>query len=525
MHQHRTRRWLATGALLTAVGALAIGCSSSSGNAKPTDTKATTSSSSGVATGDGNGTVKLAIGDKVIATVDPRYQSYNIEMVEVTGGEFWKPYDAGPGKVVRPPIDLASPRLRNLAKGLGPVYIRVSGTWANSTYFDADGTAHGTAPTGFNGVLTQDEWKGVGAFAKAVDGKIVTSFASNTGTRDANGVWTDTQAKALLEFSKANDIPIYAAEFYNEPSLNIGVPAGYTVDDFGRDLKTFEKMARSVDPSMKLTGPGSAGDKLLLVVEPALKAPDLLKASGDDAFSIFSYHYYPKVSARCGSKEGPEVALTQDYLSRVDATAEYYEKLRDQYMPGAPMWVGETAQAACGGDKWASTYRDVMRYVDTLGRLARGDGDVVFHNTLASSDYGLLDEDGLVPRPDYWAAVLWARLMGPKVVALTPAPSTPDLSIYAHCTAGAQGSVTYAVVNTSTKDSRKVETKTGSATVYQLSAPSLDSGTVALNGKELQANSDGTLPKLDGHAAKGAVDVPPASVAYIVEKVSDGPCA
>src|ERR1700722_6102793 len=29
-----------------------------------------------------------------IGTVDERFQSYNIEMVEVTGGPFWKPYAA-----------------------------------------------------------------------------------------------------------------------------------------------------------------------------------------------------------------------------------------------------------------------------------------------------------------------------------------------------------------------------------------------------------------------------------------------
>ena len=27
-----------------------------------------------------------------LGTVDLRYQSYNVEMVEVTGGRFWKPY-------------------------------------------------------------------------------------------------------------------------------------------------------------------------------------------------------------------------------------------------------------------------------------------------------------------------------------------------------------------------------------------------------------------------------------------------
>src|SRR5690349_2127509 len=32
-----------------------------------------------------------------IATVDERYQSYNVEMAEVIGGNFWKPYDTLPG--------------------------------------------------------------------------------------------------------------------------------------------------------------------------------------------------------------------------------------------------------------------------------------------------------------------------------------------------------------------------------------------------------------------------------------------
>ena len=29
---------------------------------------------------------------KQIGSVDERYQSYNVEMVEVVGGQFWKPY-------------------------------------------------------------------------------------------------------------------------------------------------------------------------------------------------------------------------------------------------------------------------------------------------------------------------------------------------------------------------------------------------------------------------------------------------
>ena len=28
-----------------------------------------------------------------IATIDDRFESYNVEMAEVIGGKFWKPYD------------------------------------------------------------------------------------------------------------------------------------------------------------------------------------------------------------------------------------------------------------------------------------------------------------------------------------------------------------------------------------------------------------------------------------------------
>ena len=34
-----------------------------------------------------------------------------------------------------PPLDLTNARLRKLAAALGPAYVRVSGTWANTTYF------------------------------------------------------------------------------------------------------------------------------------------------------------------------------------------------------------------------------------------------------------------------------------------------------------------------------------------------------------------------------------------------------
>src|SRR5262245_51982369 len=73
-----------------------------------------------------------------LGTIDERFQSYNLEMIEVTGGEFWKPYGASASASsgapagrnpdlfeYRAPIDLLNPRLRKLAAALGPAYLRV----------------------------------------------------------------------------------------------------------------------------------------------------------------------------------------------------------------------------------------------------------------------------------------------------------------------------------------------------------------------------------------------------------------
>ena len=100
-----------------------------------------------------------------------------------------------------------------------------------------------------------------------------------------------------------------------------------------------------------------------------------------------------------------DAALSEEWLARTDQTFSFYRRLRDQYDPGKPMWVTETADAACGGNPWASTFLDSFRYLDQLGRLAKQGVQVVMHNTLDASDYGLLDENTLEPRPNYWAAL------------------------------------------------------------------------------------------------------------------------
>ena len=122
---------------------------------------------------------------KVLRQIDERMISYNVEMTEVTGGTFWKAYteaqvdgteefpvikdwsNMGNLQQWYDPIDTTNPRLIKLAKDLGKAWVRVSGTWANKTYYDFDGHTNGQVPEGYQNLLTKEQWTNLLDFVKA----------------------------------------------------------------------------------------------------------------------------------------------------------------------------------------------------------------------------------------------------------------------------------------------------------------------------------------------------------------------
>src|SRR5258706_10773644 len=416
-------------------------------------------------------------------TVDERFQSYNIEMVEVTGGRFWKPYgpitsDAHSDLYeYRPPIDLTNSRLRRLAAALAPAYVRASGTWANTTYFADSDPAPSAPPSGFNGVLTRQQWRGVVDFSQAVGPQIVPSFAVGQGTGDAAGVWARDQARRFLAYSRSIGGTIAAAEFMNEPNLAEmgGAPAGYDAAGYGRDFKVFHSFVKKNFPEIRVLGPGTVGE--------TASASDLLAASRPGGVDAFSYHHYGTLSERCSGTSAPDAALSEEWLSRTDQTLTFYRFLRDKFESGKPIWLTETAEAACGGNRWAATFLDTFRYLDQLGRLARAGVQVVMHNTLAASDYGLLDERTLEPRPKYWGALLWRQLMGTTVLD-AGVPIQSGLLVYAHCQRGTPGGVALLVINHDRNAPHSLMLPTA-AVRYTLDAASLLDERVRLNGRPL----------------------------------------
>lgn len=478
-------------------------------------------------TGQGGGAPSDLAGLRKVATVDERYQSYNVEMVEVTGGRFWAPYGGAPEEVYRhrDPLDLRDPRLVALARNLGPAYMRVSGTWANNTYLEAEGEHLAEPPKGYKQVLTRQQWRDVMAFSQAVDARIVTSFAVSGGTRGQDGRWRTDQAARLIDLTRAAGGDIAAAEFFNEPNVpgaTEGMPKGYGASAYAADFRLFSDWARHAVPTMKIIGPGGVGEGGALGGIPVntfgsghISTESLMQGNPNRLDGV-SYHFYGQVSERCKALNvGGAVradALKPAWLDATLADYRYYAGLRDKYEPGKPLWNTETGQAACGGSPWAATFLDTFRYVNQLGLLAQNGVQVVMHNTLATSDYALIDRDTMTPRPNYWAAVLWKRTMG-QVVLAAPASPSPDLRLYAHCLPGGKGGVGLVALNIG--QTVQPLPLPRSARAWVMAGTPLDTVALKVNGKAPAIGRDGVISGLAGVPAGRTLALPKETVTFI----------
>ena len=484
---------------------------------------------------------------KEIRKIDPMLHSYNVEMTEVTGGTFWKEYTpeqvAGHGKFpiigisnkdsmmqVYPPIDLYNERLRKLAKELGPLWVRVSGTWATKTYYDLEDKTNGVVPEGFQSVLTKSQWIGVLDFVKAMEAKLLVSVSNCAGIHSAEEPWNPSQAKLLFDFSRDYGVPINAAEFMNEPNLlsGSGAPKGYTPEHFVRDQDIFNKWLHDNYPECKAVGPCSFNGKMGGLNIEKFPIKQLMSKISTDAFlknakepmDVFSYHYYNGVSERIAAGLSfvhwpADKVNCEEFLDGAGYCARAAAKMRDKYMPGAQMWVTESGDAGGGGDTWASTYLDVIRTLNELGTFPTVTDGIIFHNTLASSDYGWLRHGTFEPRPNYFAVLLWSRLMGTTVYD-SEIPVSEGAHVFCHSRKDGKDGCVYLVINNSKTEPTTVELS-GEAIRYTLDGNGdMRSTTAYLNGRSLALGENDELPNLDGETISGTVELAPGTCTFFV---------
>ena len=487
---------------------------------------------------------------EVLRTVNERLMSYNVEMTEVTGGTFWKAYTpeqiagtekfppiSNMGEIAGlmqwyDPIESTNPRLRKLAKEFGPVWVRVSGTWATKTYYDFEGT--GVVPEGYQNRLTRQQWKNLIDFVDAVGAKLLISVANCKGLHHTEEPWNPSQAEKIFNLSIELGHPIDAVEFTNEPNMmeGTGFPRGYMPEHFRRDQDLFHKWVRENYPDTLIVGPcttdgnalkmgpddGKAGGGIADVMYSC--STDELMEGCTEKVDVFSYHYYNGISERLESVMPDahwqaDQAHTEAYLAMAGRCARAFAPFREKYVPGGEMWVTESGDAGGGGNTWASTYLDVLRTLNELGEFATVTDGVIFHNTLASSDYGWLKHGTFVPRPNYFAVKLWQDLMGTTVYNSGIAIQE-GAHVYCHSRKVGKDGCVYLVINNSLESATSVELP-GEAKAYILAGKDgMRSAVMTLNGRDLVLGENDELPCLCGQDVSGTVELAPGSCAFFV---------
>ena len=208
--------------------------------------------------------------------------------------------------------------------------------------------------------------------------------------------------------------------------------------------------------------------------------------------------------------------MSEEYLGAAAHSARCFLSYRDKYAtPGGEMWVTESGDAGAGGHTWASTYAEVIRTLNEIGSFATVTDGVIFHNTLASSDYGWLKHGTFVPRPSYFSVLLWKRLMG-NTVYDSGEEIRPGAHVFAHSRADGKEGKCYLVINTSWTDKTVVEMP-GEAEAYILTGNGkMRSRTMLLNGKELVLGENDQIPALESVKVSGTVELEPGACAFFL---------
>lgn len=171
-------------------------------------------------------------------------------------------------------------------------------------------------------------------------------------------------------------------------------------------------------------------------------------------------------------------------------------------------------------------YVDSIEWMDKLGALAGKGISAIARQTLcrtqsdSSFNYALINVTQ--PRPSYYPAVFFKRLMAATVLPVNMTPGSLRIRPYAFCSKRFSGGVVLLIVNI--HDREKVQVQLGSElgdlqTAFVFSAEALDSDFLSVNGKVIVVNPDGSFPNLSDFAQTLATStplvIPSAAYAFI----------
>ncbi|KAL4633568.1 hypothetical protein ACB092_04G131900 [Castanea dentata] len=448
------------------------------------------------------GTAKILVdGTKRVAEIDDNFICATID---------WWPRDKcdykqcpwGNTSVIN--LDLSHPLLAKAIQAFNHLRIRIGGSLQDQVVYNVGNLRYRCHPFrkmkdglfGFSkGCLYMRRWDELNHFFSKTG--VIVTFGLNAlyGRHKLKGNawggdWDSSNARSLMKYSISKGYKIDSWELGNELSGN-GVGASVGAELYGKDLIKLKIFMNDLYKTSKskpsLIAPGGFYDQAWFA--------KLLQVSGSNVVNLVTHHIY-----NLGAGNDPSLVkniMDPSFLSKISETFNSLQQTIQHNGPWASAWVGESGGAYNSGGRHVSdSFMDSFWYLDQLGMASKFNTKAYCRQTLVGGNYGLLNTATFVPRPDYYSALLWHRLMGKGVLAVRTGDS-PHLRSYAHCSKGRAG-ITLLLINFSNQ------------TRFVINVENLMNGNLPANGRKIQSQNSVV------HSIK-------KTVAWVGIKASDGP--
>ncbi|KAL4310558.1 hypothetical protein GQ457_01G007490 [Hibiscus cannabinus] len=273
------------------------------------------------------------------------------------------------------------------------------------------------------GCLSMERWDQLNTFFNHTGVKLtfgLNALFRRNESRTEKGVWIgDWEPQNTRDFVKYTISKGYKVDSYEFGNQLCGSGIGARVDanQYGKDVIVLKNLVKELyaDPETrpKVLGPGCFYDEKCLNT--------FLEVLGRGVVDGVTHHIY-----NLGPGDDPNLMskiLDPLYLIQVSQTYKGVLNVVNKFRPQSGAWVLNQVELLTAGAKM---------YLDQMGMAATYDQKVFCRQALIGGNYGLLSAMTFIPNPDYYGALLWHRLMGSIVLAVTK-ESDPDLRVYAHC--------------------------------------------------------------------------------------------
>ncbi|GMI63534.1 glucuronidase 1 [Hibiscus trionum] len=311
-------------------------------------------------------------------------------------------------------LDLRYGALINAIKAFNPLRIKVGGSLQDNVVYKVGEVS--SCPNfmkredglfGFSqGCLSMERWDQLNRFFNHTGVKLTFGLNALFGRNESQtekGLWIGNQLSGS------------------------GMGAKVDAKQYGKDVIVLKNLVKELyahpETEPKVLGPGGFYEEKWFNT--------FLEVSGQGVVDGLTHHIY-----NLGPGDDPNMmnkVLDPSYLSQVSQTYKGVSDVVNKFRPQLGAWVSESGGALKGGSKDVSrTFADGFWYLDQMGMASTYDQKVFCRQALIGGNYSLLNATTFVPNPDYYGALLWHRLMGSTVLAVTK-ESDPNLRVYAHC--------------------------------------------------------------------------------------------